>query len=252
MSLDISEILKGWPYRHGQVSARRIRGRDGREKIQLRLDLGLLQMEAAGRPDGRRPHGMESLLDWHERRLGRHVQQQGEEEGFALSGRDCEMLRAEATLYYHRYLGAFVLGDYEAVLRDTDRNLRLMDFCRRFAREESDRYLLEEYRPYLLMMRARAAAQLALRDGKAHEALQTVRAALADIEGFYDGFGGEKLADQSSELTVLRTMEKDIVAQLPVDPVERLRRELADAVEAEHYEQAARIRDQLRRLTETT
>ena len=36
---------------------------DGRDKIQMRIDLGLIQMELNGRPDGRRVGELESLLD---------------------------------------------------------------------------------------------------------------------------------------------------------------------------------------------
>ena len=72
MSLDITRILSGWPFEPGQITARRVRGEDGRDLIQLRLDLGLLQMEATGRPDGQRPHGYESLLEYHQDRLERH------------------------------------------------------------------------------------------------------------------------------------------------------------------------------------
>ena len=32
----------------------------------MRIDLGLIQMELAGRPDGQRPDGFESLLDCYE------------------------------------------------------------------------------------------------------------------------------------------------------------------------------------------
>jgi hypothetical protein len=251
MSADISEILKSWPFKPGQVSARRIRGADGKEKLQLRLDLGLLQMEIQGRPDGRRPHGQESLLDYHQRRLARHVEQAGSEEGFLLGEKECEALRSEATLFYHRYLAEFVLGEYAAVVRDTGRNIAVMDFCRRYAREETDRYCLEEFRPYLLMMRARAGGHQAMNDSRPREALETLRQAIAEIETLYEALGDDKLAEQSSEIGVLRSMEKDLLAQLPPDPVEKLRRELADALEAEHYEQAARLRDELRRLTGT-
>ena len=38
MSLDISHILEDWPFEPGKVTARRVRGDDGRDKIQLRLD----------------------------------------------------------------------------------------------------------------------------------------------------------------------------------------------------------------------
>jgi len=42
---------------------RTLKGKDGMPKIQLRVDLGLLQMNAEGRPDGKKPFGHESLLN---------------------------------------------------------------------------------------------------------------------------------------------------------------------------------------------
>ena len=65
-NLDLNDLLEGWPHEPGQVKARKIVGRDGCEKIQLRIDLGLIQMELHGRPDGHRPHGFESLLHYHQ------------------------------------------------------------------------------------------------------------------------------------------------------------------------------------------
>ena len=55
MNFDISHLLDHWDYQPGQVVVRRLVGKDGQEKIQLRLDLGLLQMNAQGRPDGKKP-----------------------------------------------------------------------------------------------------------------------------------------------------------------------------------------------------
>ncbi|MCD6304159.1 MAG: UvrB/UvrC motif-containing protein [Planctomycetes bacterium] len=249
MNLDISDILDDWPYQPGQVTARRIVGRDGRAKIQLRLDLGLLQMEAVGRPDGQRPHGCESLLDYHELRLEEYRRRRGSDEGFELDEADCELLRAEAVMYYHRYLAEFVLNDYADVERDTTRNLRLMDFCRKYAREDSDKYVLEQYRPYLLMMRTRAQARRALADNRPKAALAAVRNGIRDIEAFYRHYEAPDTARQSGELAVLRALEKEVEAKIPVDPVRRIRRELAAAVEAEDYERAARLRDRLRQMT---
>ena len=228
MSLDISRILGKWPYKPGQVTARKIMGRDGKEKIQLRLDLGLLQMETSGRPDGQRPHGHESLLAFQEHRLRRHRDEHdGSDEG-----------------------GEFVLGDYEDVERDTMRNLRLMDFCRQYAQEESDRYVLEQYRPYILMMCTRARGQMALRDNRPKAALTAVRQGIAQIESFYESFGGEKTRSHSGEIAVLHALEKEIEAQIPADPVQQIRERLAEAVESEQYELAAELRDRLRQMTE--
>ena len=109
VNLDISNILKDWPYDSGQISARKIRGRDGADKIQLRLDLGLLQMEPTGRPDGLRPRGHESLLDYYEHLLNLRRIQGASEEQFELDEQACELLRNEAVMYYHRYLAQFIL-----------------------------------------------------------------------------------------------------------------------------------------------
>src|SRR3989475_10739665 len=51
MSLDLNSILKDWPHENGTIKVRKITGLDGREKLQLRVDLGVLQMEVTGRPD---------------------------------------------------------------------------------------------------------------------------------------------------------------------------------------------------------
>ena len=54
---DIDFILEHWPYKPGVAQARLIQAADGRQLIQLRIDLGVLQLETTGRPDGARPHG---------------------------------------------------------------------------------------------------------------------------------------------------------------------------------------------------
>ena len=56
---DLDSILSAWPFEHGSVQVRVIRGTDGRSVLQLRLDLGILQMEIQGRPDGKKPFGQE-------------------------------------------------------------------------------------------------------------------------------------------------------------------------------------------------
>ena len=68
MSQDLNDLLEGWSHEPGQIKVRKIMGSDGREKVQLRLDLGLIQMEMTGRPDGTRPKSCESLLSYHQGR----------------------------------------------------------------------------------------------------------------------------------------------------------------------------------------
>lgn len=249
MSLDISHILDDWPYEPGHVTVRRIRAEDGEVLIQLRLDLGLLQMRVGGRPDGRRPHGSESLLHYHQRRLQEHIEQAGSAEGFSIDERACELLRAEGVMYYHRYLAEFILEDYEAVHRDTERNLQLMDFCAAHAKELSDRYILEQYRPYVLMMCTRAQAQMEISRGHPKVARAVVQEGIGKIEAFYRRFDQAELAEESSEIAVLRALAKEIEGRIPVDPIVKLKRALDKAVAEERYEEAAVLRDKLQRAS---
>lgn len=249
MDLDISDILDDWPYERGQISARKVRGRDGKDKIQLRLDLGVLQMEATGRPDGERPHGCESLLAYYEHLLEGRRQEDGSDEHFELDERACELLRNEAMMFYHRYLAGFVLEDYEAVMRDTARNLRVMDFCNRYACDESDRYALEHFRPYVVMMRTRAGGLLALRDNRPKAALGAVKRGVREIEQFRRRFGRSKSAAGSGELIILRTLLKQIERRIPPDPVKDIKKKLTLAVKEERYEEAAQLRDRLGRMS---
>ena len=82
MSLDLNWLVKDWPHESGAIKVRKITGLDGREKLQLRIDLGLLQMEMEGRPDGQRPHNCESLLVYHQRRAQR-AGERGEDYDFS-------------------------------------------------------------------------------------------------------------------------------------------------------------------------
>jgi hypothetical protein len=250
MSLDIRHILDGWPYEPGQVTVRRIRGDNGEVLIQLRLDLGLLQMASTGRPDGQRPHGCESLLHHYQHKLQTHTEQAGGAEGFGLDERACELLRAEGVMYYHRYLAEFILEDYEAVYRDTQRNLQLMDFCATYAKELSDRYILEQYRPYVLMMCTRAQAQMELSRGHPKVARAVVQEGIGKIEAFYRRFDQAELAEDSSEIALLRSLAKEIEGKIPVDPIVKLKRSLDKAIAEERYEEAAVLRDKLQRATQ--
>jgi UvrB/UvrC motif-containing protein len=242
---DITPMLKGWDYEPGTINVRKISGIDGSPKLQMRLDLGLLQMEMTGRPDGVRPHGCESLLDYFEQQLTDHRTQHGTELGFHLDGTQCQLLREEAAMYYHRYLSLFVLEEFSDVVRDTARNLRVLDICGQFAQEEQDRLILEQYRPYITMMHSRARASIFFKDHKYAEAMKAVDAGLESIKEFFVNFGQPQAFGRSNEVRVLKRFAREIRRKLPVDPIEKLQRKLDRAVKGEQYEEAARLRDKI-------
>src|SRR3954468_20444698 len=185
-SKDITPVLRGWDYEPGTINVRKVSGIDGSPKLQMRQDLGLLQMEMPGPPDGRRPHGYESLLEYFETQLADHRRRHhGSEDGFHLSRNQCQSLRDEAMMYYWRYLSLFVLEDFSGVVRDTARNLRVLDLCGTYAVEEHDRLILEQYRPYITIMNARAAASLLLDQRRYADALDVIHEGMDSIKDFF-------------------------------------------------------------------
>lgn len=250
MSADITPILNQWPYEPGKINVRLIDGDDGEPRIQLRLDLGVLQMRTSGRPDGQRPHGFESLLEYHESRLDEHADEKGSASGFALSEEDCRELREEAVQYYHRYVCLMVLEDYDGVVRDTTRNLRLLDFCSRHAANEGDRHILEQFRPYITMMRARALASQALSDNEPKAALHAIDEGLAALHQYFQEQGEVETFEQAAEVQILKGMRDALTPKLPVSQQAELRQRLESALKQENYELAAILRDELKAMKE--
>jgi hypothetical protein len=245
MIRDLRTILDGWEYEPGKISVRKIIGHDGREKIQTRIDLGLLQLECHGRPDGRRPHGHESLLEHHHQRLREHIEVCGDDEEFVLTPDECRDLRHEAYLYYQRYLSLFVLEEYDGVERDTARNLRVIDLCERYAGAEHDRAMLRPQRAYVVMMNTRARAYLAQADGRTDDALRAIDLAVAQLEEL----GHADSADPNcAEIETLRALRRELLDDLPAEAPARLRAELELALMLEDYERAAQLRDRLKQV----
>ena len=108
MDHDIGNLLNEWDFNPDEFLARRIKTPDGSEKIQIRIDMGILQLETSGRPDGLQPHGYSSLLDYYIAQA-----EEAEEDDFTLDEDECEDLFQEAWQFYHRYLSLFYLEDYE-------------------------------------------------------------------------------------------------------------------------------------------
>jgi hypothetical protein len=246
MIRDLRTILEGWDYEPGKISVRKIIGHEGREKIQTRIDLGVLQLECDGRPDGQHPLGQESYLDYQEQRLREHIELHGDDEDFVLSPEDCRELRHEAYLYYQRYLSLFVLEEFDGVERDTARNLRLVNFCERYAATHGDRTALEKQRGYVMMMFTRAQAYSALQKDMFDLALNVIDDGLANIAAL-DGEEEEDEERHLGELQTLRALRDEVLHRMPCDAPAKLKSELALALECEDYERAAELRDRLAR-----
>ncbi len=250
MSRDLTRLLSEWPYEPGKINVRLIDGDDAEPRIQLRLDLGIMQMRTTGRPDGVLPHGCESLLEYHEQRLDDHVDQSGSASGFTLDEEACRELREEAVQYYHRYVCLMILEDFDGVVRDTTRNLRVLDLCGRYAETEADRQILEQFRAYITMMRAQALARQALKDNEPKAAVLAIDEGLEALQRHFTEAGEFESYEDSSEVQILRGMREALTPKLPVSQKSELRARLQKALEQENYELAAILRDELKLMKE--
>jgi len=99
----------------------------------------------------------------------------------------------------------------------------------------------------VLMMNTRAKANLALEKDDVDAAIALVEKGIAAIEKFLKDHNREDDED-SSELKSLSEWLGELKKLKPVEPMEKLRREMARAVEDEKYERAAELRDAIRNL----
>ena len=247
MNHDIGHLLNDWEFDPDEFHARRIKGKDGVEKIQIRIDMGILQLEMQGRPDGKRPHGYDSLLEYFEDLVQSH-EQRVDGEHFLLEGDKCEALFQEAWQYYHRYLSLFYLEDYDGVEQDTEHTLRIFSLVQEYADNDDDKWYFEQYYPHAVMMQARSQAMKALDSEKYADALEEVRRGIGRIEEFTENWEGEFVEEELPELVFLRDWYEELERERPLSQREQLEEDLRTAVEAENFEEAARLRDKLKTM----
>ncbi len=243
MSLDLNDLLRDWPHEPGQIKVRKVEGTDGREKIQLRIDLGLIQMETSGRPDGQRPHGAESLLAYH---VARAKEKEAAGETYTLSAEDCSELQQEGIQFYHRYIALFQLNDFPSVIRDTQRNLDLFNFVCDHAEKEELAASFEQFRPYVIMMNTRAKASIELEREDYVAAVRQIERGREKIVDVYSERNTPEMVTSSPEIAFLDEWIEEVRAKRPLSKLEIMQREMDAAIATEAYERAAELRDAIK------
>jgi hypothetical protein len=234
---DIDFILRQWSFKAGVIAARLVRATDGREVIQMRMDMGLLQMETTGRPDGEHPGGVDSCLEW----LSELARGQGEL--FALSEAQCLEIDREFVQYYQRRVCCLALRQYGWALADADYTLQLMDFAAAHSPNPEWAVSHEQYRPFVLFHRIQAASMLAIEQSGAEAAIETINRGLDEMREVFVKFGAEEQFEQDELVRHLEMMKESLRQEYKVGKT--LAEQLADAVAGEEYERAARLRDEI-------
>jgi len=247
MRYDISGILKAWEYDRLN-NIRKIKGNDNKEKIQIRLPLGIEQFEVDGRPDGKKPYGKESLLEYFKAKVETYKKKAGTDQGFSLTRETCSELYEEGLLYYYRYVLFFQLRDYEWVVRDTERNIEYFDFVQKYAIEKEDKEALEQYRPYIMRMNAMAKGLAHLERNEYEEALAKIEEGIRKIEALPDMENATFTYEKGRSLGILKGMAKEVLEKKPISEKEELQKKLQEAIEKENYERAAELRDKIHQI----
>ncbi len=252
MSHDIRHILDNWDFDPSK-SYRKIMGDNGREKVQIRVDnaafQGVLQMELDGRPDGRQPYGYDFVLDYYRQSLQRYERAHGTQRGFELDEENCAELFDESLRIYNRYVFLLQLQDYQRVVRDTKRNMELFHFVHSYARRKQDKNKLERWWPYIIRINATSRAMLVMEESQDFDnALQAVSEAAKKIEALDEVDVEEFEIERKRSLKALEEMKISILEHKPLTAVEKLQSKLEDAVRDERYEEAARLRDELKNI----
>lgn len=250
MRRDIDDALSGWPYEPepGEVLAREVRTRDGRAVVQIRVELGILQMESHGRPDGVRPHGFSTYLDYlRHRAAGRGLAPGGKSPPWTMSEDQSLEADREFVQYHHRRVAWLSLERHDRALEDADHTLALMDFVHRHGNSPESIASQERLRGLVLFQRTRAAAAIALEGDKPEDAIEAVRDGIDRLAAHRRAWEAENEGDETPNgalLEQLKILECDIRKNFKVPKT--LKEQLDEAVSLEDYERAAKIRDQMR------
>src|SRR3569623_130665 len=237
----IDAILKEWEFVPGEVSARIVSGSDGREVLQMRIDLGLLQLEVSGRPDGERPGGAETYFDY----LLALAVHEGQD--FVLSEEQCTEADREFVQFYQRRICWLALRDFERAVRDADHSLAFMDFVRSCSPSEEWTMSHAQYRPFLLFHRPQAKALVTLEDKNPEAAIEESNQGLNRMRELYAEFEMEERFEEDELVERLDQLRESLRDHYHVGRT--LREQLADAVESQQYELAAKLRDEIAKRT---
>jgi len=234
---DIDEILLDWPYQPGTINARLVHAADGREVLQMRIEMGLLQMESINRPDGHRPGGSETYLDYL---IGQSLHKDNPRR---LSEEECIEVDREFMQYYHRRICWLALREFRRAIKDADHTLNLMDLVASRSPEDQWTASHEQYRSFVLFHRTQAAALAELQESGPDKAIQKVDEGLARLRAVLEAQGIPESFDEDEMVAQLRELKGWVREQYQVERT--LTEQLADAVAAEEYELAAKLRDEI-------
>lgn len=168
---------------------------DGREVIVVQPNaFTISRIYATGRPDGMRPHGVDSYYEYFFAKLQAYEEEHGTREGFQLEAEEWQTLFEESFHRYTRYLLFAGIKRWKDVQRDTAANIAVTNLARQCAASDIA-WQSYQYKGYMLMMHSIANAELSLQEDDAAAALQHIDTGIRQIGEFC----GECLREEHGE-----------------------------------------------------
>jgi hypothetical protein len=230
-------LLANWPFTMGQVLVRQSEGADGRDVLQVRVDLGILKLELTGRPDGEKPERFESYYDY----LVSLAFEEGD--GFELAEKQCHEVDREFYQFYHRRICWLTLKKYPEAVTDAQHTLKLMDFSSAYSPDPDWTLLHEQYRPFVMFHKIQALALIELDKTSPETGVSAIDQGLADLAEVFEKHDATEHFEEDVFVIKLQEMRSSIVEHYEVGP--SLADQLAEAVAAEQFELAAELRDRI-------
>ena len=240
---DIDHILKQWPFDPLSVNVRLLE-LNQRQVLQMRVDMGVLQLEIDGRPDGIQPGGRNTFYELLQERARKNA------EDFILSEDECIEVDREFVQFYHRRVCWLQLKQFDRAVRDADHTLSLMDFCKTHSPNEQWTISHEQYRPFVLYHRTQAAALAKLEldvEDCGEQAIEAVDAGLAELRQLFEDYDAEEQFEEDELIQRLVEFKASLREKYEIGKT--LAERLQQAIEDENYELAAELRDEIKNRT---
>jgi hypothetical protein len=135
------------------------------------------------------------------------------------------------------------LNRYAEAIADAEHTLSLMDFSAAYAPDAQWAMMHEQYRPFVMFHRIQALALVELEKSNPRSAVEAVDAGLAALRKLFESQSSLEEYEEDTFVEKLREMRDSIAKHYEIGP--SLAEQLAQAIAAEQYELAAKLRDRM-------
>jgi hypothetical protein len=203
----------------------------------MRVDMGIIQMEISGRPDGVQFEGAPTYYDFLV------AKSFAEGESFELSEERCLEVDREFYQFYHRRICWLTLKKYIEAAQDAQHTLALMDFSAAYAPSSEWALLHEQYRPFVMFHKIQAQALVQLEENHPEVAIQQLDQGLEDLARVFEKHDAGDYYEQDAFVVKLQEMRESVKEHYELGLT--LAEQLSEAIAAEQYELAAELRDRI-------